>query len=69
MPSTFTRYAYRCVNAFVFPVPAPATTRILPSVVVTASFWRLFSPAKMSVISSKTFLYKNTQKLGIIAGI
>ena len=43
------RYAYRWVSAFVLPVPAPATTRILPSVVVTASFCRLFSPSKMSI--------------------
>ena len=43
MPISLTRYAYLQVNAFVLPVPAPATTLIRPSVEVTASLWRVLS--------------------------
>ncbi len=39
------RYATRCVNARVFPEPAPATMRTGPSVWRTASAWMSFRPS------------------------
>ena len=41
----------KCAHGLM-PVPAPATTRMRPSVASTASFCRLFSPWKMSVMAA-----------------
>ena len=55
IPRSFTRYAKRLERALVFPLPAPATTRTNPSVVVTASFCALFRSFKMSNSSSNVY--------------
>src|SRR6266508_5523374 len=44
----FTTWATRWVRTRVLPDPAPATIRVGPSVVSTASRWASFSPASRS---------------------
>ena len=46
MPSISTRYIYRAVSVLVLPEPAPATTRMYPSVVTAASYCWGFNSRK-----------------------
>ena len=55
-PNSFTMYAYRYTRARVFPDPAPATTRMLPSVVITDSLWASLRVDRF--ISVPVFNYK-----------
>ena len=52
-PSASTSQAMRCTSTRVLPLPAPATTRRLPSGAVTASRWRSFKPLRMWVMSTE----------------